>query len=76
VNAQGAGGARVIAVVAVERGLDELFFEFLDAFLEPDPAIEHLRNQSFELSFQGWLLPRVSRRNSADQGSSLAVKRR
>jgi hypothetical protein len=76
VNAQGVRGARVIAVVAVERGLDELFLEFLDGFLEPDPAIDHLRNQSLELGFQGWFLPRISRRNSADQGSSLAVKRR
>lgn len=35
-----------------ERGLDEFLLELLDGFLELDPAIEHLRNQSFELIFQ------------------------
>ena len=51
VDAEDFGGARLIAVGAIEDALDEFFLELGDGFLEKDFALDHPSHQSFELIF-------------------------
>lgn len=41
VDPKNSGGARLIAVRAVENPLDESFFEFADCFVEQNSALYH-----------------------------------
>ena len=45
------GGARLIAVGALERLLDEFFLELDDGFLEKDTAFHHHSDERFQLIF-------------------------
>jgi hypothetical protein len=49
VNAQQASGSRLIAVGSVQGPADKSLLEFIDRFVEQNPAIHHLAHQSFKL---------------------------
>jgi hypothetical protein len=49
VDAQEFCRARLIAVGAFQRALDEFLLEFDDSFFEQYPALDHLPHQRFEL---------------------------
>lgn len=48
-NSKKASGPRLIAPGPVEHALDEFLFEFVDRFIEVDPAFHHLADEGFEL---------------------------
>ena len=57
VNAEQARGVRLVAVGPVQHAFDELLFEFVDGFVEMNPALHHLPDQGFQLIFHGRTLP-------------------
>ena len=57
VNSQQACGVRLVAVRPVQHAFDELLFEFVDGFVEMNPALHHLPDQGFQLIFHGRTLP-------------------
>ena len=48
-NAKDFGGARLVAVGAVQNALDETLFEFADGFIKQNPALHHLVDEPFQL---------------------------
>lgn len=44
VNAENGGGARLVAVGAIEDALNEAFFKFADRLVEKDTTLDHLQN--------------------------------
>jgi hypothetical protein len=53
--AQHAGGAALVAVVAVQDLLDEALLELAHGFIEIDAALDELVHQGFQLIFHGCL---------------------
>src|SRR5713226_2424716 len=53
VDPQDPGGARLVAVRAVQHALDEFLLELGDGLVEQDPAFHHLADQRLELVFHG-----------------------
>lgn len=51
VNAENFGGARLIAVRAVQNTLDEALFELAHGFIKKNAAFHHLVDEPFQLVF-------------------------
>ncbi len=49
VNAQGFGGFRLIAVVALQDALDEALLEFQNSIREKDAVLDHAGDEGFKL---------------------------
>ena len=50
-NAEGLRSAGLIAVGALQDALDKALFEFSDSFIEQNPTLYHLGDQSIQLIF-------------------------
>ena len=51
VDAEYFGGARLVAVGAVQNALDETFFKFANSLVKQDSPLDHLSDEPFQLIF-------------------------
>ena len=72
-DAQDARSARLVAVRAVQRTLDEFLLEFGDCFVKENAAIHHLADESFKLIFHLRTLRRNTLFVAPTQASSWPV---
>jgi hypothetical protein len=55
-NTKDFGGARLVAIGAVQNALDEALLEFADGFIKQDSAFYHLIDEPFQLIFHSGTL--------------------